>query len=115
MFVHKNNLIRSATKPFENTLLETIRGKELATPQDNIITNYYGEQFVVSDDYIREMERVEIKPSKRKKMNSPFVEQYMKQMKMMSNLQQEEDSEYIEKFQDRVRSVNDALNETYND
>lgn len=99
MFVHRKNIIKGYEKVEEDFTLHTLQGEYQGVKGDFIATNLDDDMLIISQDYIDAMKNIEIKPHPNKQMSESATGEYIKQLKMMNQLNQEEDQEYIEGMQ----------------
>lgn len=104
-FVHSKNLMVSIVESYEDSLLDTQKGQELVMKGDFICTDVSGDQLVVSPEYVNAMKKVKIVTNPTQKIQSPFVQEYMRQLNEMDNLIQQESDSYINGEQDGWKIV----------
>ena len=95
MFVHRKNVIKSYEQIDDSFQLSTIEGDFQGAKGDYVATNLDGDMLILEKEYVAAMKNIEIKPHSTPKVHEGFANEYIKQLKQMGILNQEESDEYI--------------------
>ena len=89
--VHRKDIYTSMRKVYEDSILTTISGQVDVEAGNYIGTNVDGDQLIFSEDYVNEMKQIKaVTNPTHKKAPEGFASEYMKQLQMMEQLQQDE-------------------------